>query len=389
MLTQYPRVSTPPLLQVLPGVRRHRGFQWPRHARERHACGHALRHQPGCPAQRWLRGHGTRRQDCFHWCVSSHAGPVGGWLRLDAAAAEHSTWAVGWQAMQGCCISLHTCTRPHQPHMSAHCRPTDLGDSSSDTISTPSDLANSYFPYTNGAGAAIHSGTAAPGAWVAAGRCVCGLAGVLVHAQLLLFTMARLAARFWSADSWGATNIYYDFLARQVRAHHRQAGIAARVAGKSRLLTAAAATVDCNDRPTSHLRPATARWTCSRGRTPTSCPSLRPATTAARPSPAPWPPPPAPTATVRAAGRRMGMGLLLCGQGGPAGIRSMACQTGALSTSNSAAATKLCVTSLCHTGRAGDYTVTSPANAKNCLSVGATQVGGARMATQRPVAAVG
>lgn len=177
MLTQYPSVSTPPLLQVLPGVRRHRGFQWPRHARERHACGHALRHQPGCPAQRWLRGHGTRRQDCFHWCVSSHAGPVGGWLRLDAAAAEHSTWAVGWQAMQGCCISLHTCTRPHQPHMSAHCRPTDLGDSSSDTISTPSDLANSYFPYTTGAGAAIHSGTAAPRAWFAAGRCVCGLAG--------------------------------------------------------------------------------------------------------------------------------------------------------------------------------------------------------------------
>lgn len=34
----------------------------------------------------------------------------------------------------------------------------DLGDSSTDTIYTPNDLVNSYFPYTAGVGAAIHSG---------------------------------------------------------------------------------------------------------------------------------------------------------------------------------------------------------------------------------------
>lgn len=35
---------------------------------------------------------------------------------------------------------------------------TDLGDSTGDIIFTPSDLANSYFPYTYDVGAYVHSG---------------------------------------------------------------------------------------------------------------------------------------------------------------------------------------------------------------------------------------
>ena len=47
-----------PAPQLLPGVRRHRGRQRARHARQRHAGGPALRRLPGRPPRRRLRGHG-------------------------------------------------------------------------------------------------------------------------------------------------------------------------------------------------------------------------------------------------------------------------------------------------------------------------------------------
>ena len=121
-------------------------------------------------------------------------------------------------------LPSHALARMHNrrciPHAQTpvHSLPADLGDSSSDTISTPSDLANSYFPYTSGVGASIHSGErAAAGLHVVhknggarAARCCC-----CCHPHSAVHTHTA------SADSWGATNIYYDFLARQVRADMR------------------------------------------------------------------------------------------------------------------------------------------------------------------------
>jgi subtilisin family serine protease len=162
----------------------------------------------------------------------------------------------------------------------------DLGDSSSDTISTPSDLANSYFPYTTGVGAAIHS------------------------------------------DSWGATNIYYDFLARQVGCRRRvlhtvlalllnmPAGSAVQAGWQpSCAIATRTHSLHC---PAVHSHPQVDLYAWEN-------PDFLP---------------------VFAAGN----------DGGKAKPGTMATPAGASPN--------------------GDYTVTSPANAKNCLSVGATQVGG-------------